>query len=560
MPKWDDHALRYFLIKFNGETTLSGKLYQLFRQHNEHRIVYDRFVALLDYELFGKLNHRHLMVVGNLSLVGLLAVFVAMLRRSERRLADRHSGAWSVLMAVPVAGLLFNLSQWENMFWGMAALQNFSVVLWVVAAFYFLSYTRHWQLAFGAVVLASLTSGNGLMVWPLGLLLLILQPPRSRRQSPYAVRAHRSRWALPGWAVGAAVVVGLYFTGFEPPGGTHAVRPGALALLKGWLAVVGAAAEALPVGPPLRNSVLLGSLMTLATLGIIGWGILQHGSAIGRAFRQLRNSPRTPSSGRAALPPMLLFFGSSAAFVMGTAAVVAWARTGFGADLLITSRYKIYSLTLLALLYVYAVGSLTGRAGRWAVLAGGVGSLLLAWLSYYSFLGETIWWRHWLTTNQFNWTYPTNRPVAHVDSTTAHYIDPAPAFYDAHLRALFGPAQLPVVTVSVAKTPTHYAVRNETLPVFGLRDEGIYLMVRSPKRTYLFQTRQNRASLGQSELWPGRAFTNGFTAEVFPNELEAGAYRLLVLTVGSDGRLTLHPTGQTLASAGPTTAPTIKNW
>ena len=84
VPKWDDHALRAYLYFSDQETTLSGKIYQLFRQHNEHRIVYDRIVAVLDYRLFGKMSYVHLMVVGNLSLVGLLAVFGAVLVRAGK--------------------------------------------------------------------------------------------------------------------------------------------------------------------------------------------------------------------------------------------------------------------------------------------------------------------------------------------------------------------------------------------------------------------------------------------------------------------------------------------
>ena len=51
------------------------KVYQFVKQHNEHRIVYDRLIAWLDYHLTGKLNFVHLMFIGNLSLLGLLAVF-----------------------------------------------------------------------------------------------------------------------------------------------------------------------------------------------------------------------------------------------------------------------------------------------------------------------------------------------------------------------------------------------------------------------------------------------------------------------------------------------------
>jgi hypothetical protein len=56
VPKWDDQALKAFLFYLDSETSISGKLYQFFKQHNEHRIVYDRLITWLDFSLFGKLN------------------------------------------------------------------------------------------------------------------------------------------------------------------------------------------------------------------------------------------------------------------------------------------------------------------------------------------------------------------------------------------------------------------------------------------------------------------------------------------------------------------------
>ncbi|RYF54719.1 MAG: hypothetical protein EOO39_38970, partial [Cytophagaceae bacterium] len=277
IPKWDDHALRAFLFYFDREPTFTGKIYQLFRQHNEHRIVYDRLVSLVDNQLVGKLNYVHLMLVGNLSLVGLLWIFVAALRRSRPDLSNL-----SVFYAVPIAWLLFNLSQWENMFWGMAALQNFSVVLWVIAAFYFLSYTTHWRLAFVAGVLATITSGNGLMVWPLGFLILVLRLPAFVGST-----TRKSFVPFVGWLVGAAIVVALYFMGFEKPDGVKYVKPGIIELTKGWFAVIGAAAEALPTNSPLRTCILLGGLMTLSVVCIIGWSLLTNRLALVELFRRL---------------------------------------------------------------------------------------------------------------------------------------------------------------------------------------------------------------------------------------------------------------------------------
>jgi hypothetical protein len=547
VPKWDDHALRAYLYFFDQETTLSGKIYQLFKQHNEHRIVYDRLIATLDYWLFGKFSYVHLMVVGNLSLAGLLLVFCQVLRRQGQPL----------IWALPVSLLLFNLSHWENMFWGMAALQNFSVVFWVILTLYLISYRYHWSLALITAVLATLTSGNGLLVWPIGLGLTILGTPGTEHV-PADKPSGKSVRRVVGWLAAAAVVIALYFIGFEKPAGNPPDRGSFSDLLKGWLAFTGAAAEALPLASPLSASLRLGGLMVLAAVAGIGWGLLRYRTAIGAAMLRLVR-PRTESAAKE-IPPVELFFWGSAAFILGTAAIVAWTRTGFGIDLIITSRYKIYSLLLLALLYIYALLLLPQRLGWLASVAGTTGSLLLAWLSVNTYMDETIWWRQWMLTSQFNWTYGTNKPVGRLDEVTKKYTNPAPAFYDTNPAVLYQAGQLPVVPVTVTQTGDDFTIENKTLPVQDRCDSRSFIVARSAQRAYLIPTRQHQQAGLTARFWPASPFATGFTAVRGDVRLDAGTYRLFVLTVAPDGSLSLHPTGKSVTSAGETAAALKKNW
>ncbi|ADB38562.1 hypothetical protein Slin_2544 [Spirosoma linguale DSM 74] len=548
IPKWDDHALRAFLFYSDQEPTLTGKIYQLFRQHNEHRIVYDRLITRLDYSLFGKLNFVHLMLVGNLSLVGLLLVFVAALRRSM-------PGRTTALYALPISLLLFNLSQWENMYWGMAALQNFSVVLWVLAAFYFLSYTRLWGLALVSATLATLTSGNGLIVWPIGFVILALRLPA------YVPATGRQLYRpLLGWLAGAALVIGLYFTGFEKPDGIAYVKPGLTDLLKGWFAVLGAAAEALPVRTPLRTCILLGAVLFAAIVYVIVKTLWTNRVLIGKVFSGLVTRNTNVLKTEKVMASSTLFFWSSAAFILGTTLVVAWARTGFGVNLLITSRYKMYSLTGLSLVYFYTVANLPGRLARWWMMGSILSSCVFAGLTYYAFLDETIWWRHWLTTNQFNWTYTTNRPVTSSDSISQKYTPSTPAFYDAALPVLFGPAQQPALDLKLTEINGGFSIESATFPFQGLRDEGAYVVARSAKRTYLFPVWQNQQSVLAARFKPASVFTNGFKATLLDLELDAGSYRLFVLKVTSPTTFSLYPTNQQLTSKGPPATVSTKNW
>ncbi|GAB3886334.1 hypothetical protein GCM10028825_15410 [Spirosoma agri] len=545
VPKWDDHALRAFLYSFDQEKTISGKVYQLFKQHNEHRIVLDRFVALLDFKVLGKLDYRHLMAVGNLSLVGLLLVFISVLRREGR----------SIAYAIPPALLIFNLSHWENMFWGMAALQNFSVVLWVVLSIYWLTYENRWRWAIVTAILATLTSGNGLIVWPIGLALILLNANNS--SSVESAKATKQSRILPvaGWFVSAILVLGLYFADYAKPEGNPPLRGSAVDLLKGWLAFIGAAAEALPVKSALPACIALGGLLVVSTLGLMGWQLVINRLAVSRALRGLVN-PRMAGSGKG-IPTSTLFFWGCAAFVLGTAAVVAWTRTGFGLDLIITSRYKIYSLTLLALLYLSVATAVNKPAGRWVMIGGLAGSFLFAWFAYFTFLDDSIWFRHWQTTNQFNWTYTQQEPTAEIDSLTLHYTDPAPAFYDSILPALYGPAEKSLIPVTVAKAPYGYMVQTGASAMASLsvdqsfgRDAGTYLLARSPERSYLFPVWQNQRTPRQARFWPGNIFTTGFKADIWQSALKAGTYQLFVVTISAGNQCTVYPTSQLITSAG----------
>lgn len=540
IPKWDDHALRAFLFYSDQEASLTGKIYQLFRQHNEHRIVYDRLITKLDYWLFNQLSYTHLMVVGNLSLVGLLLLFIAIVHRAGR----------PILYAAPVSLLLFNLSQWENMFWGMAALQNFSIVLWVLATFYFLSYTRQLGLAFMLAVLATITSGNGLLVWPLSIFILAL------RLGDYPDRKRGIRQLI-AWIAGSVFVLALYFTGFEKPVNIAYVQPGAIDLLKGWFAVMGASAEAIPVSASLKVCVLIGGLLALTTFVITLGTIVRYWRSIKDSSCYVFSSAHRPTH---SWPPILLFFWSCIAFLVGTTLIVAWARTGFGADLLITSRYKMYSLTMLAVLYVYLVVILNNRLAIWTLVSGFIGGLGFVVISYLTFLNETIWWRHWLTTNQFNWTYLTNKADVTFDPITQQYTPAVTAFYESALPVIFGTTQQSPIRLGVNKTAEGFSVYNTTMASEGLKDEGNYLVARSSKRTYLFPVWQNQQSIFRAAFLPSRLFVKGFKADITASEMQPDTYQLFVLSVEPDNRYTLYPTSQTIVSAGAPAVTDTKNW
>jgi hypothetical protein len=166
VPKWDDHAFKATILNFEKADSFGGKLYELYRQHNEHRVALTRLVAIIDYKIFGRINYEHLMFFGNLALL----LIWWLLTRFFKPLAG------AVWYALPIATFWFSLAFWENTFWGMAAIQNIWVVAWAMLTFWRLSRAdKYWWWALPTAFMGMFTSGNGLFIFPLALGILLLQ-------------------------------------------------------------------------------------------------------------------------------------------------------------------------------------------------------------------------------------------------------------------------------------------------------------------------------------------------------------------------------------------------
>jgi hypothetical protein len=124
-------------------------------------------------------------------------------------LYQEHRGTRAPLMFfVPVPWLLFTLRQNENYLWGP------QVTVALCAFFAVASFTllkdcdaSRPRLA-GAVACAigaSLTFSNGLLVWPIGCLQLIVQRKRGRY------------FAALAWGLAAAVTTAIYLKGYQKP-------------------------------------------------------------------------------------------------------------------------------------------------------------------------------------------------------------------------------------------------------------------------------------------------------------------------------------------------------
>ncbi len=515
IPKWDDHALRNFLVSFNQANSWIEKLRLLFAQHNEHRIVYDRLITLLFYQISGEINFVWLMAWGSLSLVGILVLFYQLIRRAGLPL--------SVFLPLPF--LLLTLQHHENTLWGMAALQNFSVVFFGLLTFFYLAENikRSFGWACFWAMAALCTSGNGVLVWAVGLVLLGLQ----------------KRWLYAaGWALLAVIALGLYFFDYQrPPGNPIVTVAGVGQYARGLLGFLGAVGDWNP------NSVTRFVIPTLIGTGLLCLAILWGW----KAFR------KTPWL-RGGAEPFDYFLLGVVGFVLATALVVTRGRIGFGEWVLLTSRVKIYSVVLLLTLLVAAfrnVSWLRGKTAQGLVLAGAVlFNLGVAFVEY----GEVVFARHERVTWLYNWQH--GRPVNEVPA------------YNRLTFPYRPPVLRPIPNGSVNESVALSLVRekNSTVLVENASyvgpvgpDEGAFVYLRGATGSYLFPTRQRRNRSRRSLLMGGGYFSPGFTAALHPNEAAAGGYDVEVVEITGE-RVKRVATNQTVTLRGAGASNLPKNW
>jgi hypothetical protein len=303
-----------FAIAFVKMPTAGAKLHFLLtNQVGPYKLIFDHALVALQLVVFGRLNFPLMILLGNLTLVGIFAIY-------WKNIAPGGTGeAGRVLLVLPVSLLLFTLNYAETVDWAISGLQQPAVILFSLAAVHFVTRpggsARDFALAWGAAVLACLTYANGLLVWPAGLLYLLL---RDRRISRLAL-----------WCVGFAATAALYLYHYQFGGhGQNSIASKLLFL-------------AMFCGGGFENMHHRPVPYISAVIGVLVLGVVAH--AVWTRFD--RQNP-------------FLFFAMI--WVMLTAAVVSNERIVMGLALSLSSRYKIYC----ELLLIFCYGYLLERAAR----------------------------------------------------------------------------------------------------------------------------------------------------------------------------------------------------
>ncbi|WP_341224450.1 hypothetical protein [uncultured Arcticibacterium sp.] len=296
VPHWDDHAIRVLIDNFSW-----NKLGGLFKFHNEHRIWLTRTVTLIYKSISGQTDFKFMMYFGQFGLVGLMVLYILLVRHLKL----------NSLGLLFIALFIFNFSTVENSLWGMAAIQNHCILFFAVGSLSLLStsYFSEKVSFIGAIVfsiLALLTSGNAVLIAPIGLAILFFLG--RKRQMLIWLGIH-------------ALVFAIYFIGFEK---SVSERPHIEDFFLNFLALNGSHFY------PILDTVFSTKLAYILGFFNILFGLW----VIFRLFFSKDTNEKT------------LNFLAIQAFFLGTLALVAIGRNDYQVVTLLSSKYKIYSFLI----------------------------------------------------------------------------------------------------------------------------------------------------------------------------------------------------------------------
>lgn len=307
VPYMDEWEFVPLLQKaYAGRLTLGD----IWAQHNEHRLLFP-YLIMLGMARFTSWNIRSEQLFNLVLAGGILVVLLLQVRATVRQTGIRAL-SWS---APVLALLVFSFRQHENWLWG-SQIQMFLSVLAVLGAIFLLGNASFsGRRLLGAAVLgvvASYSFANGLLIWPIGVLMILI--------SPAFAATRRKCCAL--WLAAGVPTTALYFWGYMTP----AVHPSPLDTLYEPIDYVH---------------------YVLAYLGGAYSGRLPRATALGglgvalAAFAYWA-AARLESARTGALVPYVAI----GAYAAGTAMITGLGRTGLGVVEATMSRYATVSCLL----------------------------------------------------------------------------------------------------------------------------------------------------------------------------------------------------------------------
>jgi hypothetical protein len=321
VPQGDDlYCLLLFTQSFQDAKTWKECLRLLFEQWVEHRIVYSRLTALASYWLHGTLNFKTVILIGNLSLVGITFIFYKLLRKF----------GLNIYYLIPVTLTLFSPVMYEGNLWAGASTVYMPVCFLGILCIYLLTIPSNiaFVSALLTAILATYSFGNGMFTFVAGFSVLLY--------------LRKNKKALIWMLVGFLAVL-IYFKGFEMHSATNAFgwavhfrHPEYL--FYNFFAFVGGIFNYYEnINGLFASQNLLAVLTGITFTAICAWGV-----------KTLLLDRKDNPQASAAWLGIALYAGI-------TSIAIAYSRTTSEQMTAISSRYKVYSMIIFVLVYLWCL-------------------------------------------------------------------------------------------------------------------------------------------------------------------------------------------------------------
>lgn len=397
IPWFDEYeSITFSLQQLLDADTLGGKLDALFRPNNEHRIVYAKLVVLVQYWLTGGLSFKGIMLWGNLGLVLIFWFFyrttqtIQALSLHQSISTDHsrftfqafspstaHRNALALLLPVPL--ILFTAQNYLLTFTAIYTLQYLGIIVLVMSTYYVLALNKPgaFVASLGLGALATFSMGNGILLWPCGLAILVIQ--------------RRWQW-LSIWVVFGAICTWLYFRSYPVQQGNAEgfsyVLEHPLQTLAGFFIFAGGMFDFFPAWP-LKRRAVLPFVMGIIIIGIVSYWLVRV------LFRKRESHSSTPSH-------FETFLTGVALFVLANMVIIAVFRIRFYFGMVLHSSYRTYTLVLVAVAYLALMSLLSPiQQKRWIPRLWGV-FLFVSVLSYFTYVPEAVQRRKHMQGLTFN--------------------------------------------------------------------------------------------------------------------------------------------------------------
>lgn len=172
-PAWDDYAAILEWLLERGEQGGDWSYWRVFDPHNEHRVVALRLITLL-----AGANFQLIAFLGSCFLT-LLAAFLANRVAAGLPASSRRDAVFVLLATTAIALILFSPRHWETTYWATTAASALPCLAFSFAAFWLLEAASRprdprFALAILTGIASTLSQTNGLLVWPVGAVMLMI--------------------------------------------------------------------------------------------------------------------------------------------------------------------------------------------------------------------------------------------------------------------------------------------------------------------------------------------------------------------------------------------------